>query len=70
MTEQKTMRCPFRKDISGEFALCYGAECMAYLEYEQPVVCVTEQNCIEQPPVRVTLCRRMAQPVYYGGGCR
>lgn len=63
------MKCPFRKDEHGEFMPCYGAECMAYLEYDQHVLSLTTQCNSNSPPVHLTLCRRMAQPMYYGGGC-
>lgn len=63
MTEQK-MRCPFRKNENGDFAQCYGTECMAYLEYDQPVYRCSEK---ENHPVHVTGCRMMMQPVFYNG---
>lgn len=64
-----TMKCPFRQNEHGEFMPCYGAECMAYLEYDQPALFLSMQCSGDQTPVRLTLCRRMAQPMPYGGGC-
>lgn len=61
--------CPFRKDEKGQFERCYRTSCMAYLEYDQPVINMTAQSSLTPPPVHVTLCRMMAQPMYYGGGC-
>ena len=28
------MKCPFRVDENGDFKECYGADCMAYFEYD------------------------------------
>ena len=65
---QEIKRCPFRKDAAGDFAPCYGASCMAYLEYDQPALSLSD-TCGAMPPLHLILCRRMAQPLYFGGGC-
>lgn len=66
MGEQKIMRCPFRKDDSGDFALCYGAECMAYYECDMPAIPSYTQQAIVPPPTRIKLCRQMPLNVPYG----
>ena len=58
--------CPFRRTDSGDFAECYGEKCMAYCEYDQPVLSLHDEG--KTPPVHVVMCRMMTQPVYYGGG--
>lgn len=59
-------RCPFRKDENGDFAPCYGVGCMAYLEYDQPVMQpLGECQCGKQKTVRATICRMMPQPPLY-----
>ena len=63
-------RCPFRTDENGEFAECYGEECMAYLEYDQPVISYEAYREHREPPkVRVTACQMMKQPMFLGGSC-
>ena len=61
MNEQKEMRCPFRKAENGDFALCYGAECMAYCEYDSPLVVYTPKTDLtDVPTTHITMCRMMA----------
>lgn len=58
--------CPFRKDEKGEFEPCYGAGCIAYLEYDQPVMQpLGECQYGKQETVRVAICRMMPQPPLY-----
>lgn len=69
MSEQKIMRCPFRKDENGDFALCYGDECMAHYEYDAPAIPVANQTSIIPPPVKMRGCFLVA-PVYRSSyGC-
>lgn len=42
--KEKNMRCPFRKDENGDFAPCYKDECMAYNEYDTPIVTYGEDG--------------------------
>lgn len=44
MNEQENMRCPFRRTKEGDFMACYGKDCMAYCEYDSPIVCYTEDG--------------------------
>lgn len=51
-------RCPFRKDEKGEFAECYGEECMAYLT-------MLTYGC--NGPTSAPMCRKLmipTQPAY------
>lgn len=65
--------CPFRQEHGnmndGGFLPCYGAECMAYLEYDatQFIPVTDGQEKLEAQHVK--LCRMMPYPTYYGGGC-
>lgn len=64
MSEQKTMRCPFRKDEDGDFLPCYGAECMAYYEYDAPLAVYTPKTDLTAvPTTHITMCRMMAPVV-------
>ena len=64
MSEQKTMRCPFRKDEDGDFLPCYGAECMAYYEYDAPLAVYTPKTDLTAvPTTHITRCRMMAPVV-------
>lgn len=58
--------CPFRKDGDG-FLQCYGAKCMAYLEYDQPIFQPLGEYKAgkEQKTVRATICRMMPPPPLY-----
>lgn len=68
--EKEIKRCPFRKSEDGEFAPRYGNGCMAYTEYDQPVISMSTQCGVESPLAHLTICKRMPSPVpvYYGGG--
>ena len=46
-------RCPFRKDEDGEFAECYGGECMAYLS-------MPTFGC--NGPASAPMCRKLLTP--------
>ena len=62
MNEQKVMRCPFRKGENGDFMPCYGAGCMAYYEYDAPLVAYTASPVTAAPTKHIVGCR-MAAPV-------
>lgn len=62
-------RCPFRKGENSGFAPCYGAECMAYLEYGQPLFSLGENKEKDEPPIHMIVCKMMAAPMFYSGGC-
>lgn len=68
MTENKinTMRCPFRMDKDGNFCECYGKDCMAYFEYEG-FHWPDDGRCSASKPILTFICKRLAQPVTYGG---
>lgn len=66
MSEEK--RCPFRKDEDGEFAPCYGAACMAYLECDTRPFNVITGEGEKQESQHVIMCRMM-NPPYFVGGC-
>lgn len=61
-----TMRCPFRTDKDGEFCECYGKACMAYYEYEG-FQYPSDGRCSTSKPILTCICRRLSQPVTYGG---
>lgn len=61
-----TMRCPFRTDKDGNFRECYGKACMAYYEYEG-FGWPSDVRCSSSKPILARICRRIAQPVTYGG---
>lgn len=62
-------RCPFRKDENGEFSPCYGAGCMAYYEYDRPVLPATTCVQFAAEHVRTPGCCRLAVITPYSGGC-
>ena len=63
-----TMRCPFRVNENGNFCKCYGKSCMAYYEYQGFVSdATTTLRASKNTPVLTCICKRMAQPVTYGG---
>ncbi|MCX4371946.1 MAG: hypothetical protein OSJ58_08950 [Dysosmobacter sp.] len=63
-----TMLCPFRVNGNGNFCECYGKGCMAYYEYQSfvPDPAAALQTS-RSTPVVTCICKRMAQPVTYGG---
>lgn len=65
--ENETKRCPFRKREDGEYMPCYGNECMAYVEYDQPIISwsLHDKDEIKAPPVHVTACKMMPMPNYF-----
>lgn len=63
--ENNVMRCPFRTDKDGDFCECYGKECMAYYEYEGFHWPDDTSDAVRKPIM--TICKRLAQPVTYGG---
>lgn len=56
---KETKVCPFRKGETGAFAICYGNTCMAYLEYDMPVLSG------ESSTEHVVLCKMMQHPITY-----
>ena len=66
--EKEIKRCPFRKTADGEFAECYGAECMAYLEYDATPYTVFSKGGEQQESQHITMCHMMPMPGF-GGGC-
>lgn len=69
MSEQEIKRCPFRKDENDDFAPCYGTGCMAYYEYDRPVLPVTTCGNYVAEYVRTTGCYRLSVIAPYSGGC-
>lgn len=61
------MKCPFRKDDSGEFKECYGKDCVAYYEYEQYPFHYVDGK--EQKPNVICMCRLTTQYPYYPAYC-
>lgn len=61
--------CPFRRSKDGEFLPCYGSKCMAYYEYEQPVIPSSIPVSVIITPTKQCGCYNITRPAYQGGYC-
>lgn len=62
--EQQTKYCPFRcKD--GEFAQCYGVACMAYYEYDRPIIDPNAGFTKIEKYDKIPCCHKISIPVNY-----
>ena len=64
--ENETKRCPFRKRDDGEFAVCYGEECMAYAEYDVPIMSwsLHDKDKVNGTE-HIATCKMLPMPTYY-----